>query len=181
MKKLLHLALAGFSFLLVGANANAAQDITCWNGDCLQYGYTQTDLSNGQFTDFQCYQSGCKKSGWIVGGTQNIAYYTQCKAGGCYSKGWLTFDRLTQKLISETRCNTTKHRHDGASEAPSDPNDVCLTNGWTTYTSTSATPTYCIKGDCTHQGWVTVQSTTQATAAYCKRGDCFAAGWYESN
>jgi hypothetical protein len=184
MKMLSYLALAGLSFLFTGISAQAAQDVTCWNGDCLQYGYTQTDLSNGQFTDFQCYQKGCRESGWIVGGTQNIAYYTQCKAGGCYAKGWFTFDRLTQKVISETRCNTTKRRHDGTSsetETPNDATDTCLTYGWTTFIGKNATPTYCIKGDCSHQGWVTVQSTTQATAAYCKRGNCFSSGWYESN
>lgn len=181
MKKLSYLALAGFSFLLTSIGAQAAQDITCWDGDCLQRGWTRTSLTDGSFTDFQCYRNGCKESGMIVGGTQNIAYYTQCKTGGCYSQGWYTFDRTTQKIIGETRCNTTKHRHENPLEALAAPVDTCLTNGWTTYTTTSTVPTYCIKGDCTHQGWVTVESNTNATGAYCKRGDCFTYGWIESN
>ena len=181
MKTLSYLALAGLSFLLTSLSAQAAQDVICWNGDCLQSGYTQTDLSNGKFTDFQCYQKGCRESGVIAGGNQGIAYYTQCKAGGCYSQGWYTFDRVTQKLVNEVRCNTTKHHHDRSLETLADPTDICLTNGWTTYTSTSTTPTYCIKGDCSHQGWVTVENNSITSASYCKRGDCFSSGWYESN
>ncbi|MGZ5279349.1 MAG: hypothetical protein ACXWC9_05380, partial [Pseudobdellovibrionaceae bacterium] len=136
MKSLLFVLLFSFS-------AQAFQEITCWENDCLKNGWTRLEPIQGSFTDFQCYQSGCKSSGWIVGGLQNIRFYTQCKTQGCFSQGWYEIDRDNQNLKAEVICN------DGD----------CLTNGWTTYGSNRILTTQCAQNDCRSVGW-TSQTVT---------------------
>lgn len=151
-------------FCLISIQCFAAQEISCWDGDCLNKGWTQTDMMNGKFTDFQCYRTGCLDSGWIVGGLQNINYYTQCNNGSCFKNGWYELDRQTQNLIQQVRCQKQD----------------CLTNGWTTFTSTGQYQTRCIKNDCRNQGWETTNPTTGNKIVTCKIGGCFNSGWIES-
>lgn len=158
MKKLLLIFLTFASLSSI-----AHQDITCWDRDCMNSGWTRKDATTGSFTDYQCYREGCSSSGWIAGGSQNLSYYTQCKKGGCWNEGWYEIDRVTQMLRAEVICE----------------NSSCLTDGWTTYTSTRAYHTHCENLDCKSRGWST-QTPAGFSIAYCKNNSCFTNGWVES-
>jgi hypothetical protein len=144
--------------------ALSAQDISCWNQDCLTSGWTQTDINNGAFTDFQCYRGSCRNAGWIVGGTQNISFYTQCKAGGCFTEGWYQLDRQTQTMQSQVTC----------------VNNNCLIYGWMTYTSSGSTKSECFHNDCSKEGWRSPKENGGGDFIYCKSGGCFKEGWIQS-
>ncbi len=152
-----------FLVLLFSVAAHAYQDVTCWDGDCLQHGWTRLDPYQGTFTDFQCYRDGCRSSGWIVGGTQDIRYFSQCKTGGCFQQGWYEIDRDTQTVNANIVCNAGD----------------CLTNGWKSYGSTLTLATTCTQNDCTTQGW-TSQTATGYASVICKNAACFTEGWIES-
>lgn len=149
---------------LISLQAFAAQNISCWDGSCLKNGWTQVDMSTHLFTDFQCYRSGCSTSGWIVGGQQNINYYTQCKLGGCFKSGWYELNRQTQQLIQQVSCTQGD----------------CHKFGWMTMTPQGPEKTECRHQDCRNDGWQTAKVTGGANAIYCKPGGCFNEGWIES-
>lgn len=153
-----------FLISFVSIQCFALQEISCWDGDCLNKGWTQTDLLTGKFTDFQCYRSGCLDSGWIVGGLQNISYYTQCTEGSCFKKGWYEIDRQTQNMIQQIQC----------------VQQDCLKNGWMTYSKTESYKTECINNDCKSQGWKSTRPSSGNLIINCKTGGCFKEGWIES-
>ncbi len=139
----------------------AQHDVLCWDGDCLKNGWTQTHLRTGQFTDFQCYREGCEISGWIVGGTENISYYTQCKPGGCFQEGWYEVDRGNQQLLNDVVCEFFD----------------CLQNGWNIYGRQGNHQLRCIENDCKAKGWVSTNSSGQSQSIVCKNAACFQSGW----
>jgi len=145
-------------------HAGAAQDVECWDGHCLQRGWTKTDMATGRFSDFQCYRDGCGTSGWIIGGSLGVSEYSQCKPGGCFKEGWWELDRQSQKLLRTVSCTGGN----------------CLTKGWTTFTLNSQRVTECFKQDCTRQGWQSFGGGEPSVIAYCKDGGCFKQGWIEN-
>jgi hypothetical protein len=151
--------------LLFSNSLMAAQNISCWDGSCLKFGWTRQDLSSGSYSDFQCYRSGCSESGWVVGGSQNINYYTQCKEKGCFVSGWYELSRQTQELQKQISCIE---------------ND-CLKRGWTTSSKNGFFITECAKNDCQANGWSTTNPAGQNEIVTCKKGGCFTEGWIESS
>ena len=143
----------------IGLNAFAYQDITCWEKDCLNKGWTSIETSTNQYLDFQCYRDGCKVDGWIVGGSLNQSYYTQCKEGGCFVNGWFEVDRSSKLLLKEIVCEKNN----------------CLTEGWTTYLKNQSLKTSCTQNNCSTHGWTSGRQTV-----ICKKGGCFTEGRIES-
>lgn len=152
-----------FLLCLISFSSFAAQDVTCWEKDCLNKGWTMIDVSTNQYLDFQCYRDGCKTDGWIVGGTMAPSYYTQCKEGGCFAKGWYEVDRNSKVLLREIVCE----------------NNNCLTYGWTTYMTNNRHQTICKQNNCSSLGWIT-RTSTGSIQVNCKKGGCFTEGRTQS-
>lgn len=146
-------------------SAFAIEDVTCWEKNCLQRGWTRTDVLTQKFTDYQCYREGCEKSGWIAGGSQNENFYTQCKGGECFRQGWYEVSRTDQKLLSQSICVANN----------------CFASGWMTYSSLGIGKTTCLENDCAHKGWQTIEPQGAHHFVKCKAGDCFISGWTEAS
>ncbi len=145
-----------------------AADVTCWNGDCMNQGWTWTDVS-GLKNDYGCYREGCQKSGWIVKGPGRSAY-TQCKSAGCFKEGWYEVGQENQNLLRTIVCR-------GNDDNPQATD--CLKNGWVIYSSSGQDAVIsCHQHDCEKKGWL-VQSSYQMFQVYCKAGGCFVNGWKE--
>ena len=160
MKKSL-LILVIFCF---GQAAFALDDISCWDNNCLQHGWTRTNLATKNFTDYQCYREGCEKSGWIAGGSLNENFYTQCKGGECFRQGWYEIARADQKLLRQTDCVANN----------------CFKSGWMTYSAVGISKTTCLENDCAHKGWQTLEPQGHFRFVKCKTGGCFVSGWTEN-
>ncbi len=154
--------------LLLSVQSFAQIDVNCWDGSCLQKGWTWKNYGTSESIDYGCYRDGCETSGWIVGNLARKSY-TQCKHQNCFKNGWYEIDQQTQNVIREIVCRKPGERSS---------ND-CYQHGWVSYTSTGIeTVTTCRGHDCKNSGW-TEQSKTKTTRIHCKEGGCFQTGWTE--
>ena len=146
----------------------AAADVTCWDGDCLNNGWTWSH-SSGVTNDYGCYRDGCRKDGWIIKGLGRSTY-TQCKSGGCFNEGWYEVNQENQNMLRNVVCRDSENESSGKS---------CLKNGWVTYSQNGQERVVsCHGSDCEKKGWL-IQTNYQMIQVYCKKGGCFTSGWNE--
>lgn len=157
-----------FFILLFSATSLAQVDVSCWNGSCLNNGWTWKNYGTGQSIDHGCYRDGCEISGWIIG---NLARktYTQCKNQNCFKNGWYEIDQQTQNVVREIVCRANGEK----------ATTNCFEHGWVSYTNAGIEAvTTCRGHDCRYQGW-TQQDKSKTTRVQCKDGGCFESGWSE--
>lgn len=142
-------------------------DVICWDKDCLKNGYTKMDHSTGKYLDFQCYNEGCEKSGWIVGGTAGLSIFSMCRNGGCFKEGWFEALRSNPVPFMDVICESGEAGQD------------CLKYGWTAYHRQTGLEYYtrCTGNDCRKNGWVTVIKNGWVQQSVCNNNDCFHSGW----
>lgn len=145
--------------------AAAANSVTeCWDGSCLEKGWTRRDLVGSGFTDYMCREGNCGKNGWIAGGNQGIQIYTQCQNDDCFRFGWWEIERMTHKLLATIQCE----------------NENCLEWGWNSYGPAERSLVRCRDGNCRASGWTEQTLSGQIKVITCQAGGCFQQGWLEN-
>ena len=159
-----------FFVLFISLQSFGYAEVTCWEKDCLQKGWTRTNSVNNSFIDYGCYRDGCETSGWIAQGS-GAKHYTQCKDGGCFKEGWFDVDSETQNMRFNVVCRS-------ADEGPVGRD--CMKYGWVIYSRQGQEAVMtCHQKDCEKKGWL-IQTSYNLTQVYCKKEGCWVDGWIEN-
>lgn len=158
-------------FLVVGwsLESQAHIDATCFEGDCLKYGWESYDRWNGREGSVSCNEENCKESGWGVYINSRLYAEVDCREGGCFQEGWLVYDARSSRLVSSVRCLMDSRDEDA---------ENCLTMGWEVFEpGYGRTQVRCLNSDCRQFGWNTFYPNGAVERLRCKRGGCFNKGW----
>ena len=151
--------------LLFSLNLQAASQVSCWQNDCLKFGWTEY-TSIGQHIDHSCYSEDCTSSGWISSSEPKT--YTQCKEQNCFRTGWYVIDQTTQQMNLNINCRVFHGEAD------------CLRAGWTAYSRAGQEYVVtCFLNDCRFSGWGIMYNNGIQRQIHCKAGGCFNSGWNE--
>lgn len=147
-----------------------AQELTatCWQKDCLKFGWSITGAKITEAVENKCRDENCATRGWYGAEYSGLNYYTECMQGQCNKNGYWLIQSYTQKILKTVKCMGPEQAKD------------CLRYGWEIFSSTLNGKVSCVQNDCSHRGWVYSDSSFKSHRVTCNNGDCFVNGWQQT-
>ena len=151
---------------LIGAAAQAGVDVTCYENDCLQFGWEIYNENTGQFGTVECLDQSCENSGFVERDHfGRVLYQAECLPEGCFKTGWIGYLPNGARIL-EQRCHSA-----GRNSAPD-----CLQAGWEITDYHFINNAYCVHNDCRKYGW-NLYTSRGMLHIQCKPQGCFVSGW----
>ncbi len=172
MKKLLALLviMAGTT-VFAETNLNmSVNTTTCTKGDCFTHGW-QTRGPNVR-TRLECVDSDCINSGWTISNLLNGAEAEAvCRREGCFVQGWSIYDAFDGRRLSQTTCGY------GELEDGTEEQDCLKYGWEINSVNQANQLVECVNESCTENGWTVTVRGSHVAEVVCNNSACFEEGW----